>query len=333
MVYIYLYMCSSLKRFHYFFLAGVVKTLYVETLKHRLPGSNRGDAKLRASAIKQALCSVKYPSEFRRRAREEVDVSNVKAGEWRNRAMFCFKSIGDQFPEGSLPRKMWIMTAYVLLLNMIEEEDYAAACEKLPEGTTLGGLYLSWMEGFQAMCGLHKMTHNPHLMAHMEQIRKMGPLYLHATFTQESSYGVMQKRFEPGTTHIGIQLVRNFLFAEMVLGHRDERKLKIDAKTRPKADDSMCFLSDGDFAKVVEVVREEDPPVFMVQRVETEAYCPPEMEGYDFGSVGVEKVVSFRERVEEIRQADSEVKIVGKAICPDGKIVIRIPRGVFFEEI
>ena len=284
----------------------------------------------RRVALRKALSQVKYPSEFKRRSRQTLDYKHFKGAEFRNLGLFAFHIIAEMFPPGSEVRRLWIMTGYILRINLLDDEDYieARADTKVP----ITEIYRRWMRTYEDLFGKEAMVHNIHMFYHLQIARKLGPFWSTSLFREESSYGRLQKRFRSGTTNVGKQGMMNYLYSEMVMGHTDVRYPRFNTKKLAQTDDSIMYLANGDFVKLVATDTKEEATKYYVKRFITRAYRPDECAYLTFTKVQVRRVISLNEEEEELDIADPRQRVTAKGIHAKN-LLLAIPNGILMEEL
>ena len=288
-----------------------------------------GKSRRRVALMKQ-MGKLKYPSEFKRRSRTTLDYKHYKGAEFRNYGCFAFHIIAELFPPGSDIRRLWIITGYILRINLLEDDEYleARSATRVP----ITEIYRRWMRTFEAIFGKEAMVHNVHMFSHLNIARKLGPFYATSLFREESSYGRLQKRFRAGTTNVGKQGMLNYLYSEMVLGHRDQRCPSFNTRDLKQTDDSLMYLESGDFVKLVAQETVGDCTKYFVKRFQTEAYRPTECPDLTFTKIQVRKVVTLNDEQEELDLEDPVNRVKGKAIHAKN-LLLAVPSGILMEEL
>ena len=284
----------------------------------------------RRVALKKALAKVRYPSEFKRRSRKTLDYKNWKGTEFRNIGLFAFHIIAEMFPPDSDVRRLWLLTGYMLRINLLDDDDYiqARSATRVP----ITEIYRRWSRTFQGIFGKESMTHNAHMFHHLDIARKLGPFWSTSLFREESSYGRLQKRFRSGTTNVGKQGMMNYLYSEMVMGHKDVRYPRFNTKNLSQTDDSIMFLSNGDFVKLVDHKTENDCTKYFVKRFITEAYRPAECPDLTFSKIHVRKVVKLNDQAEELILEDPANRVQAKGVHAKN-LLLAVPNGILLEEL
>ena len=322
---------QSIRIYYSLYTSGVIRTMLQHTLNLKDPADPKFGKSRRRITLGNDLASIKYPSEFKRRARETLDIKQMKGAEFRNLALFAFHLVANLFPDGSEVKKLWILSGYILRINLLNDEEYinARSKNKIP----LTEIYRRWMRTFQGVFGKKSMVHNVHMVGHWDIARKLGPFTETSLFREESSYGRLQKRFHAGTTNIGKQAMQKFVYCEMALGHRDSKTPKFNTKDLSKTDDSVMYLQNGDFVKLTRTkTDEEDNCKYFVKRFKTEAYRPPECPDLTFTYIQVRKLVCLADDEEELDISNPQQRVLAKGVLA-GTLLLAVPNGILMEEL
>ena len=99
-----------------------------------------------------------------------------------------------------------------------------------------------------------------------------------------------------------------------------------------KTDDSIMFLSNGDFVKLVDHKTENDCTKYFVKRFITEAYRPAECPDLTFSKIHVRKVVKLNDQAEELILEDPANRVQAKGVHAKN-LLLAVPNGILLEEL
>ena len=127
--------------------------------------------------------------------------------------------------------------------------------------------------------------------------------------------------------------MNNYLFSEMVLGHRDHKLPSFNTKVTTKTEDSIMFLANGQFVKLTNKIEDDkNGTKYIVKDFNTEAYRPSECPDLTFTYIQVRKFISLDEADHQLDLTDPQYRVKAKGILV-GNLLLSIPNGLLMEEI
>ena len=150
---------------------------------------------------------VKVPSEFSRRGRS-MDFKVMKGEEFRNIVIYFFPIIvscilgttNDIIRE----RRIWLTFSYLIRAYVLPQNEYINVSQRV-----LQQCIQQFMKLFEDVYGSSNCSYNIHMMCHLQQVRRRGPLTETSTFKTESYYSEMRRSYQAGTMSTGKQILQN----------------------------------------------------------------------------------------------------------------------------
>ena len=203
------------------------------------------DKKLDVQELSETILSVRFPSEFSRRARE---ISNYKSGEIRNLILFLSPLTYNATRKFRLLQEVWTLMAFLIRVHLLEEAEYS----KIKEEVNLSELLSYTEQLYLKVFGISNFTYNTHVFfKHLPEMRIDGQsLEKSSAFIFESSYSVIRHSF--GTVRsVGLQILRNILLSKYSLKHYCRPSLKLKEDTTLNNEDSLIVNTAGEVLKII----------------------------------------------------------------------------------
>ncbi len=264
---------------------GIMKsTLWRHTVGLSKVGAMSAKGRRIHEVVSDVYKNVRLPSEFSHRSRA-IDYPNFKGHEWKSLAISTFPTICEV-----VEREIDHQTAHVWLLFVFLILVYNGPVWVMKR---LGKDYLKAIheqlyEEFEECFGEGACTFNWHAFSHMTDIRECGSAPQLSTEPYESSYGLVQVSFAPGTRNVGLQIVRNMLMRSVdhVEGAGCKKHLKFEpSKLVSKRDDSLVIDKHMNYYEVLDVQGD----YLRVKKILTEPWTSPIDSNLPMSMVGVAK--------------------------------------------
>ncbi len=244
---------------------GVMKfNLWRNTVGMSKSGVANAKGQRISKAISDSYQMIRLPTEFSHTARP-MDYPNFKGHEWKSLLVSSFPTIIDEVNQelGSKCAHIWTLFAFLILLYNGDDETFQAMDEEVLED-----MHQLFYDEFQEEFGPSLCSFNLHSFYHMPTVRKWGRPTQLSTESFESSYGLVQISYAPGTRNTGLQIIRNMTMRS--LAHtRDkcQRKLFIAKDNgKRKRDDSLLMGRNHKYYKVQDIRRNGDIAVSEIQK-------------------------------------------------------------------
>ena len=184
----------------------------------------------------ELIMKVKFFKEFSRRARK-LDLAVLKAQELRNILIFFFPIITKSLEGYDREIKLWELLSFMIRACILPESEYANVnvnhikyCQK------------NFYTTYQSLYGKRNCTYSIHVViAHLIQMRAMGPLTEVSAFKFESFYAELRRSFQPGTVSVLKQMFQNVLLKRMLSKHVCEEKIYLREKDTPLECNSLIY--------------------------------------------------------------------------------------------
>lgn len=218
---------------------GVVRKMFKLTFyvvpKHRVPFNRQP-----AQVIDRDLLQVKVPTEFARRTRP-MDPVTWKAQEWRNFCLCMFPIIIKHCPRQA--RKVWLQLVFIARALSLPDNFYRRVTTNVEE------LCKAWYLNFDKTFGKCYCSYNVHVMHHVCEVRKLGPLTETSAVRFEDHYAHLKKCFKAGTQSTGLQILQNS-YLSLLSGHKCGKKLHLRTTATSQANDTIVYLKSRKFVKL-----------------------------------------------------------------------------------
>lgn len=270
---------------------GVVKRLVELTFNVGEKRSKTSQRKLSdAEQFNQAIKAVKVVREFSRRFRN-LDLSIIKAQEYRNMILFFFPLIIDTIPDNyEEEKKIWLYLAYAVRACIVPNEEFDEielnnvknACKKF---------YTLYEKHF----GQKNCSYSVHVVpSHLLRIRGNNPLTHTSAFIYESFYSEMRQLFQPGTSSPLKQIIQNTIMKRSLEKHYCTKPIKYSTVQSEKSgleNNSMIYVFNKDkchkFYNIVKINDDDSFQCLEQGKFKHNCLITPEI---NWNSVGVYKI-------------------------------------------
>ena len=233
--------------------------------------------------LNRGLAKCKGISNFNRQPRE-FDPAIWKSAEYRNYILAYWPLILDTAPRGTI--KCWLLTVYIVRGLCLPNALY----NRLDTDAFETDLFRRWYVAYEKAFGVDQCTYNPHSFTHLNEVRKLGPLWETSALLYEDHYAIIKQNYRAGTTSVGTQTLQTSLISTMV-GHRCKPVYRLKVHVTSKVDDRYLYLSDGTIFLLTDV--DEEHGQARGRRVAHQRVCGL-LDGLDLSDVLVFRVETAR---------------------------------------
>ena len=262
--------------------------------------------------------------EFGRRGRK-LDFKVMKGEEFRNLSLFFFPLILNSIPKqhGWNERKIWLFFSFQFRALVLPNDEFENVSSNEISNANEKFLIL-----FEGVFGVSNASYNVHMICHLQQIRKRGPLTETSTFPHESYYGEMRNSYVTGTSSTGKQLLTN-AYLKRQLPHTTCRKnLRFRAKETSKTCDKYIYTYENGNYKFYVIKEIDEDGNFCCHRIGKRLFKPEETESEPlrWETVGVFKLSAITDQEKKFKKKE----IKGKAMIVDD-LIMTCPSNVLQE--
>ena len=192
---------------------------------------------------------VKVPREFSRRARQ-LDLSVLKAQEFRNILLFFFPIVLQCIETDALERNLWLFLVFMIRSCILPDDEYS-----LVDQNDILECSKSFYELFQQLFGVRNCSYSVHIIAsHLLNMRFSGPLTETSAFIFENFYGELRHSFVPGTKSPLKQMMQQILLKRSLTFHCCQNSIYLSAKDTALESNSIVYIFHNGRHKMYKII-------------------------------------------------------------------------------
>ena len=231
--------------------------------------------------------------EFRRRCRN-LDLSVMKASEFRNLILFLFPIVLDCIEdEHKNDKRVWLHLVYIIRACVLPNEEFRKIDNDLIENGCK-----KFYQLYEKLFGQINCTYSIHVVgSHLLQVKGNRPLTFKSAFKFESFYSEMRNSFHAGSVSPLKQILQNCIVKRMLENHHCEKTLffkpekNVENANPGKENNSLVYTYNEDETLTIYKIAEEINPnsfnCIIQGKFPARFNLTPE---YDWSHVGVFKV-------------------------------------------
>ena len=196
----------------------------------------------------KVMSAIKVPREFSRRVRN-LDLSVIKAQEYRNIALLFFPAVLECIETQAKERRLWLLLAYMIRACVIPNSEFRniMQCDLRDTCDKFYALY-------EQLFGLRNCSYSVHIIAsHLQQIRGEHPLTNTSAFKYENFFSEVRKSFAAGTQSTLKQIFQRTILKRALSFHSCVQPIFYSSKNTRMECNNLVYTHENNTYKMYKI--------------------------------------------------------------------------------